>query len=171
MPVISDCQAHQGSENGEGRRQPRPESGFVRASEARTARLIVPVVRHVPLRSQLTNGIAKKIADRAECSEGHVIGPTKRHLKIHRELQRTKSTADQGRKQLVGMLTVVGLGPRIRTHWVHKRCNAASSLGRADLSPVPRKRPTDVEGQERSFGEFLLDGFKDRSGAWKNWRE
>jgi hypothetical protein len=41
LPVISDSPAYQKPENGEGRRQPPPEAGFVGSSGAVTARLIV----------------------------------------------------------------------------------------------------------------------------------
>jgi hypothetical protein len=54
-PVISDSPSYQKPENGEGRRQPRPEAAFVGPSNAVTARLIVAVriggVRHVPFHS------------------------------------------------------------------------------------------------------------------------
>jgi hypothetical protein len=42
-PVISDSAPYQKSKNGEGRRQPPPEAGFVGPSGAVTARLIVAV--------------------------------------------------------------------------------------------------------------------------------
>jgi hypothetical protein len=50
-PIISDSSPYQKPESGEGRRQPRPESGSVKALDAVTARLIVPaagiIITHV----------------------------------------------------------------------------------------------------------------------------
>jgi hypothetical protein len=71
-PVISDCPSYQKPENGEGRRQPRPEAAFVGPSNAVTARLIVAVriggVRHVPFHSWLASSVDKQIAGCPECS-------------------------------------------------------------------------------------------------------
>ena len=70
-PVISDSPSYQKSENGEGRRQPRPEADFV--AGAVTARLIVAVrigvtgVRHVPFRF-LVSQLDKQIDNFSECS-------------------------------------------------------------------------------------------------------